>query len=39
MLASAPQRRALGLGVAMTAAELDIWVERTISLFLKGCWL
>ena len=36
MVVAAPQRRALGLGQPMTAAELDAWAKDTVDLFLKG---
>jgi hypothetical protein len=31
-----PQRRAMGYGTPMTAAELDAWAEQTVGLFLHG---
>jgi TetR/AcrR family transcriptional regulator, mexJK operon transcriptional repressor len=31
-----PRRRALGLGAAMTGAELDAWAHRAVRLFLDG---
>ena len=34
---SLPQRRALGLGKPMTAAELDAWADDCVNLFLNGC--
>ena len=37
MLVAGPQRRALGLGVAMTEGELDAWSRDTVGLFLNGC--
>jgi AcrR family transcriptional regulator len=37
MVVTVPQRRALGYGVPMTAAELDSWAERAVDLFLGGC--
>src|SRR5581483_260920 len=37
MVVSGPQRRALGLGAAMTAAELDAWARDAVALFLNGC--
>lgn len=32
-----PRRRALGLGTAMTEAELDAWADDCVNLFLNGC--
>jgi TetR/AcrR family transcriptional regulator, mexJK operon transcriptional repressor len=32
-----PRRRALGLGTAMTDAELDAWADDCVNLFLNGC--
>jgi TetR/AcrR family transcriptional repressor of mexJK operon len=37
MVVSVPQRRALGLGTAMTGAELDAWACNAVHLFLNGC--
>ena len=37
MVVSVPQRRAMGLGKAMTPAELDSWASNAVSLFLNGC--
>jgi TetR/AcrR family transcriptional regulator, mexJK operon transcriptional repressor len=37
MVVSQPQRRAMGYGAPMTAAELDIWADKSVSLFLDGC--
>jgi len=37
MIIAWPQRQALGLGVPMTPAELDVWADQTITLFLNGC--
>lgn len=37
MIISWPQRRALGPGEPMTAAEQADWVRRTTRLFLAGC--
>jgi len=37
MVVALPQRRALGLGVPMTAPELDAWARQTTDLFLNGC--
>jgi TetR/AcrR family transcriptional regulator, mexJK operon transcriptional repressor len=36
MVLAGPRRRALGLGPAMSAAELDAWTKRTVALFLDG---
>jgi TetR/AcrR family transcriptional repressor of mexJK operon len=32
-----PQRRALGFGKPMTAAELEAWADASVRLFLSGC--
>jgi AcrR family transcriptional regulator len=32
-----PQRRALGLGLSLTAAEVAAWARDTVTLFLDGC--
>ena len=37
MVISLPQRRALGLGIAMTSDELDAWACDVVNLFLNGC--
>lgn len=37
MVVSVPQRRAMGYGVAMTPAELELWADKTVGLFLGGC--
>ena len=37
MVVSVPQRRAMGYGVPMTPAELDLWADKTVGLFLGGC--
>ncbi|HET9149595.1 MAG TPA: TetR/AcrR family transcriptional regulator [Alphaproteobacteria bacterium] len=37
MITSLPQRRAMGLGTAMSEGELDAWVRDTVRLFLDGC--
>jgi TetR/AcrR family transcriptional regulator, mexJK operon transcriptional repressor len=37
MVVTVPQRRAMGYGVPMTAAELDAWADMTVGLFLGGC--
>lgn len=37
LVIAVPQRRALGLGTPMTAAELDIWADDAVTLFIHGC--
>jgi TetR/AcrR family transcriptional regulator, mexJK operon transcriptional repressor len=37
MVTAIPQRRAMGLGKPMTAAELDGWADNVVDLFLNGC--
>lgn len=37
MVVTLPQRRAMGYGTPMTAAELDTWADQTVNLFLHGC--
>jgi TetR/AcrR family transcriptional repressor of mexJK operon len=37
MVVTGPQRRALGLGAPLGAAEQRDWIADTIRLFLKGC--
>jgi AcrR family transcriptional regulator len=37
MVVSQPQRRAMGYGAPMSPAELDIWADKSVSLFLDGC--
>ncbi|MEO7207190.1 MAG: TetR/AcrR family transcriptional regulator [Steroidobacteraceae bacterium] len=36
MVVTLPQRRALGFGTPMTAAELDAWTRKVVILFLEG---
>jgi AcrR family transcriptional regulator len=36
LVVSVPQRRALGLGTPMTAAEREAWAEKAQTLFLNG---
>jgi TetR/AcrR family transcriptional repressor of mexJK operon len=36
MVATVPQRRAMGYGTPMTAAELDAWANDVVALFLDG---
>jgi AcrR family transcriptional regulator len=38
LVVSAPQRRALGLGTAMSTAEQARWARDAVALFLGGCW-
>jgi TetR/AcrR family transcriptional regulator, mexJK operon transcriptional repressor len=38
MVVALPQRRAIGYGTPMTATELDVWADKTVDLFLNGCW-
>jgi TetR/AcrR family transcriptional repressor of mexJK operon len=37
MVVTVPQRRAMGYGTAMTAADLDAWADKAVRLFLNGC--
>lgn len=37
MVIALPQRRAMGLGTPMTAAELEAWSRDVVNLFLNGC--
>ncbi len=37
LLRGLPQRRAMGLGVPMTSAEVDAWAHDVVNLFLNGC--
>jgi TetR/AcrR family transcriptional regulator, mexJK operon transcriptional repressor len=37
MVVTLPQRRAMGLGAAMTPTELDAWADQVVRLFLNGC--
>ena len=37
MVVAVPQRRAAGLGVPMTTAEVDAWGRNVVNLFLNGC--
>jgi hypothetical protein len=37
MVVALPQRRIMGLGVPMTARELDSWADDAVNLFLNGC--
>ncbi len=36
LVVAGPQRRALGLGAPLGAAEVEQWIERTVALFLAG---
>jgi AcrR family transcriptional regulator len=37
MVITLPQRRAMGLGMPMTPAEIDAWARDVVNLFLNGC--
>lgn len=37
MVVTVPQRRAMGYGTPMTTAELGVWAEQAVALFLHGC--
>ena len=37
LVVASPQRRGLGLGTPMTEAELEIWADDCVNLFLNGC--
>ena len=37
LVVTLPQRRALGLGIPMTEAELDHWADDCVNLFVNGC--
>jgi TetR/AcrR family transcriptional repressor of mexJK operon len=37
LVVAVPQRRALGLGPAMSPEELDLWARESVQLFLNGC--
>jgi len=37
MVISLPQRRAMGLGVPMSATEIEAWPRDVVALFLNGC--
>jgi TetR/AcrR family transcriptional repressor of mexJK operon len=37
MVMATPQRRAAGLGVPLTRAEIDAWPRKVVNLFLNGC--
>ncbi len=37
MVVALPQRRAMGLGTPMAAAEIGTWVRDVVNLFLNGC--
>jgi TetR/AcrR family transcriptional regulator, mexJK operon transcriptional repressor len=36
MVVAVPQRRATGFGVPMTTAELELWGDKAVTLFLEG---
>jgi TetR/AcrR family transcriptional regulator, mexJK operon transcriptional repressor len=37
MVVTVPQRRAMGYGAPMTAADLNAWADKAVRLFLNGC--
>jgi len=37
MVVTGPQRRLIGVGVPMTARELEAWADNAVKLFLDGC--
>ena len=37
MVIAVPQRRAMGLGVPLSSAEVDAWGRDVVNLFLNGC--
>jgi TetR/AcrR family transcriptional regulator, mexJK operon transcriptional repressor len=37
MVVALPQRRAMGFGAPMTEAELGVWADKVVALFLNGC--
>jgi TetR/AcrR family transcriptional regulator, mexJK operon transcriptional repressor len=37
MVIALPQRRAMGLGTAMSTREIDAWPRKVVDLFLNGC--
>jgi AcrR family transcriptional regulator len=37
MVIALPQRRAMGLGMPMTSAEVNAWARDVVNLFLNGC--
>jgi TetR/AcrR family transcriptional regulator, mexJK operon transcriptional repressor len=37
MVIAVPQRRAMGLGMPMTSAEVGAWARDVVNLFLNGC--
>lgn len=37
MVVTAPQRRAMGLGVPFQPSEIAHWIDHTVALFLHGC--
>jgi hypothetical protein len=36
MVVAVPQRRATGFGAPMTRAELELWGDKAVTLFLEG---
>ncbi len=39
LVLTGPQRRALGMGLRLTAAETEAWCDGAVRLFLSGCLL
>jgi TetR/AcrR family transcriptional regulator, mexJK operon transcriptional repressor len=37
MVIAVPQRRAMGLGTAMTSSEIEAWARDVVDLFMHGC--
>ncbi len=37
MVVSGPRRHAVGLGAPLAPAELRLWIDETVALFLDGC--
>jgi TetR/AcrR family transcriptional repressor of mexJK operon len=37
LVVTVPQRRAMGYGTPMSAADLETWIDKSVALFLDGC--
>jgi AcrR family transcriptional regulator len=37
MVVAVPQRRSMGYGTPMSAADLEAWIDKSVGLFLDGC--